>query len=505
MNNLREAATVREDGCILIGQTVTCDGFASDRSIRVQTSINRLDDFSTSKGSQKKIVLSQETYDELLKQSSDIKFRRGQFEVLPVNGVYHTVENTQISFFPSGDIVGEVIPVILTENGTTIMYSPYISWSPSLSELSFPKVDVLITDIKSINIDTEGDHFNGIVSLIKTVKPKLVVTYSSQNGNASLLAEYIHGKLGVQSICANKFIGSAWSNTDETRINQVVSSPIPQVASSTLKTLKRLIVVVTSENQNKEGWNPLVDELKKETTLIDAEWLIWDNHNLHDKSFEDGLSLSIDLKAKIDARWKNDESFEEVILIGHSLGGILVRQAYLLASGTSKGYDRSSWYEYVRRLVLFASPNRGLDPNRSLISRIVMAFSQYTSSSLRKLIPLQSFARGSAFISNLRIDWIRHFSSEFYYPLVIIQLLGTKDSNITRKDSIDLEQFPDAYHIDVPDARNSNIHQIDLAEDREERYKIIKMAILSDYPSGLSSDENSNMEFGQAIMVGLIK
>jgi Cft2 family RNA processing exonuclease len=182
MNNLQDAATVRDDGCILIGQTVTCDGFASERSIRIQTSINRLNNFSTSKGQQKKIVLSQETYDELLKQSSDIKFRREQFEIIPVDGVYHTVENTQICFFPSGDITGGVIPVIITENGTTVMYSPDISLPPSLSELCFTKVDVLVIDVKSVSSDAESDDFSSILSLLKTVKPKLVITQAIMVG-----------------------------------------------------------------------------------------------------------------------------------------------------------------------------------------------------------------------------------------------------------------------------------------------------------------------------------
>jgi alpha-beta hydrolase superfamily lysophospholipase len=496
MNNLKDAATISEDGCILIGQTVTCDGFASERSIRIQTSINRLNNFSTSKGQQKKIVLSQETYNELLKQSSDIKFRREQFEIIPVDGVYHTVENTQICFFPSGEIAGGVIPVITTENGTAVMYSPDISLSQSLSELCVPKVDVLVVDVKSVSIDAESDDFSSILSLIKTVKPKLVITYSLQSRNTSLLNKYIKDELGIESICANNSIGLDGKDPDEMDKAITTKSGYTSESIKCTSLKKYLIVIVCAENQKAESWNPLVNELKKEIKLAESEWLIWDKHNLHNKSFQDGFSLSIDLKAKIDARWKNDESFEEVILIGHSLGGILVRQAYLLASGTYKnrGYDRSPWYEYVRRLVLFASPNRGLDPKRSLIWQMAIVFEKTTSFSLRKFVPLHNFAKGSAFISNLRIDWIRHFSSESYYPLIVIQILGTKNGTITRNDSIDLEQFPDAFHVDIPDVENSNIHEIDLAEDREERYKIIKRAILNDNLSGLSSDKNSNLE-----------
>lgn len=150
MNNFRAAATVRSDGCILIGNNVTCDGFANDRPIRIQTNINHLgEDFSTSKGKQKKIVLSQSTYEILRKESPDIEYRRRQFEVLPCDGNLHTVENTQIRLFPSHYILGSVMPVIRTENGIEVMYSSdFGCLSPTLS---LPKVDVLVVDAKSWN------------------------------------------------------------------------------------------------------------------------------------------------------------------------------------------------------------------------------------------------------------------------------------------------------------------------------------------------------------------
>lgn len=472
MNNLQGAATVRKNGCILIGQNVTCDGFELERSIRIQTNINRLHDFSTSKGQQKKIVLSQEIYEQLLEQSPDIKFRRGQFEVLPADGSCHTVENIQICLFPSG-LPSSVMPVVRTENGINVMYSSDFSWSLSLSEVSFPKIDVLVVDIKSGNFDYNSAELNGVVSLIKTVQPAFVISYSSQDGNASLLVEYIENNLGIKASFEEHSSRQAWERTNETA-SQSATRTIVRSTS-----LKRLIVVVPSENQNAETWKPLVEELKQETVLTETEWLYWDKHNLHDWSFEKGISLSRQLKAKIDAKWRNQNRFEEVILIGHSLGGLLIRQAYLLASGMYPDYDQSPWYRCVSRFVLFASPNRGLAPTQYLIWQMVIALEKATSFSLRKWMPLQDFIRGSAFITNLRIDWIRHFS-KFYYPLTVVQLLGTRDGNITRDDSVDLEQFPDAFHIDIPDAENTNIHCINSAEDREERYQLIKKAILSD-------------------------
>ncbi|AFZ24689.1 hypothetical protein Cylst_2476 [Cylindrospermum stagnale PCC 7417] len=488
MNNLRGAATVRKDGCILIGKTVTCDGFALERSIRIQTNINRLKDFSTSKGKQGKIVLSQETHDKLLEQSPDIKSRREQFVVLPADGSCHTVENIQICLFPSGYMPGSVMPVIRTENSINVMYSSDFSCTPNLSQLSFPEIDVLVVDVKSGNFDSNSADVSGVVSLIQKVQPALVITYSSQDGNARLLAEYIENNLGIEASFEEQPVGLAWGGTDGTRTTSQSATRTTPVSSTSLK---RLIVVVPSENQNAHSWKPLVEELKEETALTESEWLLWDKHKLHDWSFERGINLSTQLKAQIDAKWQKDGAFEEVILVGHSLGGILVRQAYLLASGDyhDLGYNQSPWYKYVSRFVLFASPNRGLDPTQSRIWQIARAVEKATSFSLRSLMPLQDFVKGSAFITNLRIDWIRHFS-KFYYPLTVVQLLGAKDGNITRDDSVDLDQFPDAFHVDVPDAENTNIHCIDQAEDRVERYKLIREAIFKER----LLDRNTNLE-----------
>ncbi|AVH72767.1 hypothetical protein [Nostoc sp. 'Lobaria pulmonaria (5183) cyanobiont'] len=486
MNNVQGAATVRKDGCILIGQTVTCDGFAPERYIRIQTNINRLNDFSTSKGQQKKIVLSQETYEELLAKSPDIKFRRGQFEVLPTDGIWHTIDKTQICFFPSGYRLGSVMPLVRTENGINVMYSSDFSWSPNLLELSYPKVDVLVVDIKSDNLDSNSANFNEAVSLIQAVQPAFVITYSSEDENARLLTEYIENQLGIKASFEEQPVGLAWGGTGRTTTPSQYDTRTTSVSSTSLK---RLIVVVPSENQDAQTWKPLVEELKKETILTESEWLLWDKHNLNDWSFQRGISLCGQLKGKIDAKWQDKGPFDEVILIGHSLGGVLIRQTYLLASGMYSDYNRSPWYEYVRRFVLFSSLNRGLNPTQSLTWKMAMAFEKATSFSLRRLMPLQDFVRGSAFITNLRIDWIRHFSKP-YYPITVVQLLGTKDGKITRDDSVDLEQLPDAFHIDVSDAEHTNIHLIDQAEDRQERYKLIKQAILSER----FLDENQNLK-----------
>lgn len=146
MINLAALATVREDGCILLGSNVCCDGCDPSRPIRVQTHVHydHLKDFDRSKGFQSKIVLSKGTYDLLAAEfNADILYRRRQFIVLPSNGTYYDVEGVQIALFPSSHMLGSVMPVIRTAENISVMYAADFSY-PTVHQL--PNVDVLVVD-----------------------------------------------------------------------------------------------------------------------------------------------------------------------------------------------------------------------------------------------------------------------------------------------------------------------------------------------------------------------
>lgn len=67
---------------------------------------------------------------------------------------------------------------------------------------------------------------------------------------------------------------------------------------------------------------------------------------------------------------------------------------------------------------------------------MAIAFEKVTSVSLRNFVPLNNFVRGSAFISNLRIDWIRHFSSESYYPYTDFHFIGHSNGTYILGESL---------------------------------------------------------------------
>lgn len=195
-------------------------------------------------------------------------------------------------------------------------------------------------------------------------------------------------------------------------------------------------------------------------------------------------TLSLELKARIEQYWiaavASGEPYDDVICIGHSVGGLLVRQAYLVAAGAYPKTSKSEihWTGKVSRFILLASLNRGFEPNNYFVSAVVNL-----SSATGWLPSLRDTVQGSAFVTNLRISWIRYFSNLKGKEPVMIQVLGTQDGVVKRTDSIDIQAFPNGVQLDVPYAKHDDFYY---PKDRSSealaewnlRYKLLKWAIL---------------------------
>lgn len=244
--------------------------------------------------------------------------------------------------------------------------------------------------------------------------------------------------------------------------------------------MNRLIVLVPGIAGGIEGWQDLIDRLNTEAALEGSHWVLW-NHHKTVLSRASANALAITLRARIDQEWAARGPFDDLILVGHSLGGLLVREAYLLACGCDYALrQRSDWASRVSRIILFAAVNRGVDPRRSVslrfaswLGRAVPAFREVLSWQL---------LRGSEFITNLRIQWIRQFAELAEKAPVVVQLLGTRDELVTRDDSVDVEQFQNGFYIQVPDATHGNLFRLDCAEDPSGRYAIIRDAFVHERP-----------------------
>lgn len=246
MPDLTSLATVRGDGCILLGDYVSCDGCDPTRPIRIQTHVHtdHLKDFPRSKGHQKKIVLSQATYELLIAElNAELLYRRSQFVALPSDGTYHNVEGVEIGLFPSSHMLGSVMPVIRNADGISVMYAADFSY-PTVFQL--PKVDVLVIDATYGNPSAQRDYQE------EEVIQKFIEIFDEQWDKASVIISGYRGRLqfAIQLLAdrvnAPFLVGKRTANTISVFMKHLgFTADVHQIGSATareiLKSGKRFV------------------------------------------------------------------------------------------------------------------------------------------------------------------------------------------------------------------------------------------------------------------------
>lgn len=174
------------------------------------------------------------------------------------------------------------------------------------------------------------------------------------------------------------------------------------------------------------------------------------------------LAEAIDLA--VEDRKREGGDYEEIILIGFSLGSLIVRMTYLIGCGDmmapfSSGVVRIyPWHKKVSRIILLAGNNRGwsMDPKpEKLLWRFYLmfkCFSPLKAIGLGKLI--HSYKRGQPFVENLRIQWLRREQESPIPPT--IQLYGEEEDLVSREDMLDQQYCANFILIDVPSTGHSN-------------------------------------------------
>ena len=135
-------AFLKSDGAILLGERVSCDGFAWKRPIRVQTHIHsdHMVDFDTSKANQT-IVMSKETLallNALL--NADVPYRSNLIEIPP--DAKFSIDGEQIELVSSQHMLGSVQVKVTCSDGYRVGYSSDFFW-PLESPI---QVDELVVD-----------------------------------------------------------------------------------------------------------------------------------------------------------------------------------------------------------------------------------------------------------------------------------------------------------------------------------------------------------------------
>ena len=292
---------------------------------------------------------------------------------------------------------------------------------------------------------------------------------------------------------------------------------IPLNASNAGETTNRLVILIPGMGSAIEPWASLTARLQKEPGYRpeEAHWM-WFNHQIQPWSLghigpwlrrdlkQPGSleTLARQLRNQVQEQWMKHGKYQDVVLIGHSIGGLLARRLYLLAAGAVPQQPASRWGDNVSRIVLFAAVNRGFRFESLKWWQQVTA--QLARGLSRRVFYFEEAVQGSDFVTNLRIDWIRHFrgmqdrepvrmqesnAGHQGVPLVV-QFLGDEDELIDPQDNMDMLAFPNGQFIPVASANHANLYRLDVAPDPDGRYAVLQEAFTGD-PSSMSSDDSA--------------
>jgi broad specificity phosphatase PhoE len=148
---------------------------------------------------------------------------------------------------------------------------------------------------------------------------------------------------------------------------------------------------------------------------------------------------------------QRDYGFSRIILVGHSAGALLVRKAFVWASGDTS--DRigqpqatrqaSKWAHCVKGIVLLAGTNRGWSlaerPRHMTVPRhIVLRATRLFGIAFGAARFVRALERGAPFVADLRLQWAAMARDGRSLPMTI-QLLGDTDDIVDKLDNADIQ------------------------------------------------------------------
>jgi hypothetical protein len=166
--------------------------------------------------------------------------------------------------------------------------------------------------------------------------------------------------------------------------------------------------------------------------------------------------------------------YEDIILVGHCLGALLVRKAFVYACGQTQDHPRTSpqgdyivpggadWTPCVSRILLLAGMNRGWSLQGGQVPLswclwfsilLVIWLSRWFKVSHL----INAVRRGTPFITNLRIQWLNLLRRPDSPVPLTIQLLGTEDNLVAQHDSIDVQCGTRFVYRAMPDSNHHTV------------------------------------------------
>ncbi len=144
------------------------------------------------------------------------------------------------------------------------------------------------------------------------------------------------------------------------------------------------------------------------------------------------------------------DRYSRIILVGHSIGGVIARRLFLVAvgmneivpsEGSLQDQQIRSWGVRICRIITLGALNRGwirsgrLGWAESLVTTLVAAAGHGWPGT--KSPTLFQFRRGAPFIVGTRLQWLALQRDPSRTRPVVVQLLGTQDNLVAPDDAVD--------------------------------------------------------------------
>ncbi len=188
--------------------------------------------------------------------------------------------------------------------------------------------------------------------------------------------------------------------------------------------------------------------------------------------------LTVQINEWVESAALRGEPYRSIILVGQSIGGLVVRAAWLLA--VERGH---AWAGQVERVVLVAGLSRGFvtrfEPGRRNARTLGMKVAISTAKVVPGRFTWEDALAGSPFVTNLRLLWMRHAVSG--NAPAVVQLLGDSDSIVMPGDSADTDGFPNGDLVEIAGADHGSILDVD-GPTGDDRYLILRRWILGAAP-----------------------
>jgi len=229
-------------------------------------------------------------------------------------------------------------------------------------------------------------------------------------------------------------------------------------------------------------------------------------------SNQNPFALAENIQEVIQQRYRL-KHYEHIDLVGHSIGALLARKAYVYGAGSIEdapyvngmlvgSRPPKEWVRHVDRIVLLAGMNRGwtreagssrMGIGTSVLYTVGLAIGKLSNTG--QLI--RQFERGEPFVSNLRLQWLdvaakAKRGENGLRPPTVIQLLGDRDDLVSAEDSRDVAVSKDFIWVNVNNTGHASILDLDDPASGAERRQKFQMALGS--PDDLKELVLSNVQ-----------